>query len=58
MNVLIAGATGLIGHHLFEKCISDTEVTAVHILGRNLKRLSDDPKVKKHEVSFEGLDQL
>lgn len=58
MKVLIAGATGLIGGHLLKLCIKDSKVQVVHVVGRGLSRLSDNPKLVKHEVPFENLNQF
>ncbi len=58
MKVLLAGATGLVGGHLLEECLYDDSVEVVHVVGRNLERLEDHPKLRKHEVPFEELDSF
>lgn len=58
MKVLIAGATGLIGQFLLKECLNDNDVSEVHVIGRQLNRLENHPKLKKHEIPFEDLEQF
>jgi NAD dependent epimerase/dehydratase family enzyme len=36
MKVIVAGATGLVGRQLLERCISSSEITHIYALSRKL----------------------
>ncbi|WNG15372.1 oxidoreductase [Cystobacter fuscus] len=56
-TVVLAGATGLVGHFLLEGLLADSTVAAVHALGR--RKLGDlHPKLTSHVVDFAALPSL
>lgn len=56
-NVLIAGATGLVGRELLRGLLADETVGQVHALGRKVPADSD-PKLTFHIVDFAALRAL
>jgi len=56
-QVLIAGATGLVGRELLQGLLADSTVAQVHALGRKAPPASH-PKLKFHRVDFAALPML
>ncbi|KJV32997.1 NAD(P)H-binding protein [Pantoea sp. SM3] len=55
--VLLAGASGLVGGHILQLLLNDSEVSCVHALTRRSLRVSH-PKLQVHLVDFTSLPQL
>ncbi len=58
MKVLVVGATGLTGGHLLNLLLERDSIEQVQVIGRNLYRLKDHPKLLKIEEPFENLKEL
>ena len=56
-NVLIAGATGLVGGHLLDGLLASATVSRVHAMLRRSTHL-DHPKLREIRLSFEDLAEL
>jgi uncharacterized protein YbjT (DUF2867 family) len=55
--VIVAGATGLVGHEILERLLADSTVAAVHSLGRRRPPLQH-PKLTALVVDFAALPAL
>lgn len=55
--VLLAGASGLVGGHILQLLLNDSEVSCVHALTRRSLKVSH-PKLQVHLVDFTSLPQL
>ncbi|HAU5563725.1 TPA: nucleoside-diphosphate sugar epimerase [Serratia fonticola] len=55
--VLLAGASGLVGGHILQLLLNNSEVSCVHALTRRPLRVSH-PKLQVHLVDFTSLPQL
>ena len=56
-NVLILGATGLVGNEVLEQCCYDISNQNVHVLARTNLKFSN-PKIIVHLFDFESFDSL
>lgn len=56
-NVLIVGATGLVGSELLQQCCYDVTTKNVYILSRRNLEFSN-PKIIVHQFDFEDFDSL
>jgi uncharacterized protein YbjT (DUF2867 family) len=56
-EVLLAGASGLVGHELLRQLLADASVARVHVLVRR-ELPQRDPKLAQHIVDFRALPAL
>ena len=56
-NVLLAGATGLVGSEILQALLIDPTVAEVHVLGRHASNVTH-PKLQSHVVDFRQLPAL
>ena len=56
-NVLLAGATGLVGSEILQALLVDPTVAEVHVLGRRASNVTH-PKLQSHVVDFRQLPAL
>ena len=57
MNILIAGASGLVGNELLELAQSNTEIKSIHLIGRRKLEI-EDSKIEQHIVAFSDLEKF
>lgn len=57
MNVLIAGASGLVGNELLQLTLTNEAINSIHLANRRILEIQH-PKLEQHIVDFSDLKNL
>ena len=57
MNVLIAGASGLVGNELLQLTLTNEAINSIHLVNRRILEIQH-PKLEQHIVDFSDLKNL